>query len=159
MRRIEAPRRLAWPYRIRRVANLLNLSTPLGLLIARCGGAAVRPGERGLQLAEGYRLSFPVAGAFTVGNVVLTPSTFELLESATPGVLEHEERHTWQYVLCGTLFLPLYGAAMGWSWLRTGDRAARNVFERSAGLAAGGYRDVATRPWTQIFGARRSVNA
>ena len=34
---------------------------------------------------------------------------------------------------------------MGWSWLRTGDRAARNFFERQAGLADGGYRDLPTR--------------
>ena len=30
--------------------------------------------------------------------------------------------------------------------LRTGDRAARNFFERQAGLADGGYRDVPMRP-------------
>jgi hypothetical protein len=35
----------------------------------------------------------------------------------------------------------LYLAAAGWSWLRTGDFASRNVFERRAGLADGGYRE------------------
>ena len=30
--------------------------------------------------------------------------------------------------------------------LRTGDRAARNFFERSAGLVSGGYRDEPVRP-------------
>ena len=39
----------------------------------------------------------------------------------------------------------LYAIFMGWSWLRTGDRAARNAFERLAGLADGGYRDLPTR--------------
>jgi hypothetical protein len=35
---------------------------------------------------------------------------------------------------------------MGWSVLRTGDRAARNFFERQAGLAMGGYIDYPVRP-------------
>ena len=57
-----------------------------------------------------------------------------------PELLAHEERHAWQYVAClGLPFLPLYAAAMAWSQLRTGDRASRNVFERHAGLDAGGY--------------------
>jgi hypothetical protein len=38
--------------------------------------------------------------------------------------------------------MPLvYGVAAGWSWLRTGDVASRNVFERRAGLVDGGYRE------------------
>jgi hypothetical protein len=37
--------------------------------------------------------------------------------------------------------LPLYAVAAGWSWLRSGDAASRNPFERLAGLADGGYRD------------------
>jgi len=35
---------------------------------------------------------------------------------------------------------------MGWSVLRTGNRAARNAFERHAGLAAGGYPDLPVIP-------------
>jgi hypothetical protein len=38
---------------------------------------------------------------------------------------------------------------MGWSVLRTGDRAARNLFERQAGLAIGGYHDYPVRPMGQ----------
>ena len=38
-------------------------------------------------------------------------------------------------------FYPAYAICMGWSMLRTGDRAARNFFERDAGLAIGGYED------------------
>jgi hypothetical protein len=70
-------------------------------------------------------------------------------------VLEHEERHTWQYMACGTFFMPLYLGAMAWSWLRTGDRAARNIFERAAGLADGGYVDVPVRPLRRLL--RRDV--
>jgi uncharacterized protein VirK/YbjX len=35
---------------------------------------------------------------------------------------------------------------MGWSMLRTGDRAAQNFFERQAGLVIGGYRDLPIQP-------------
>ncbi|MBI4899538.1 MAG: hypothetical protein HY829_03560 [Actinobacteria bacterium] len=137
---------------VRRLANLVNLSTPLGLVIARAGGARLSHAPRGLWLAEGYSLPFPVAGAFTVGNVVITPRSAADLGDR---VLAHEERHSWQYMACGTFFMPLYLAAMTWSWLRTGDRAARNIFERAAGLADGGYVDVPLRPLRRLL--RRGV--
>lgn len=126
--------------RVRRAANWLNLSTPLGLAVARAGGARVRRGPRGLWLAEGYALPFPIAGAFTVGNVVVTASTLDRLENAHPGTLTHEDEHAWQWMAClGLPFLAFYTAAMGVSWALGGDRAAHNIFERAAGLDAGGY--------------------
>lgn len=134
--------------RIRATANMLNGSTLAGLAIAHLGRTTVSRGPDGLWYAEGYALPFPVAGAFTVGNVILTPRSIAEIGDR---VVAHEERHTWQYVVCGTLFMPLYIAAMGWSWVRTGDRAARNVFERSAGLADGGYQDVRIRQWREIL--------
>lgn len=134
--------------RLRAAANLLNGSTLVGLAVARAGRSQVSRGPRELWYAEGYSLAFPVAGAFTIGNVVLTAGTVDGLGER---VVAHEERHTWQYMVCGTAFLPLYVLAMGWSWLRTGDRAARNVFERAAGLADGGYRDVRIRPWRSLL--------
>jgi hypothetical protein len=42
--------------------------------------------------------------------------------------------------------IPLYLAAAGVSWALTGDFGARNVFERRAGLADGGYTDKPLRP-------------
>jgi hypothetical protein len=138
---------------MRAVANLLNGSTLVGWAVALAGRAHLTRGPRGLWYAEGYALRFPIAGAFTVGNVILTPRSIDEIGAR---VATHEERHTWQYMVCGTLFMPLYVTAMGWSWIRTGDRAARNVFERSAGLADGGYRDVLIRSWSEIlrFGSR-----
>lgn len=127
---------------VRAFVNAWNLATPLGLAVAGVGQATVSPGPRGLWLAEGYRLKFPLASAFTVGNVLITPSDFTTLG---PQILAHEEAHTWQWFWLGPLFLPAYSLAMGWSWLRTGDRAARNFFERNAGLARGGYVDVPLR--------------
>lgn len=132
--------RLTRAQQLRRWGNWFNLSTPVGLLIARIGRAEVRRGPRGLLLADGYRLGFPIAGAFTVGNVVITARRWSDLLAASPNLLRHEERHSWQYLLClGLPFFPLYAAAMAWSWLRTGNLARGNVFERTAGLADGGY--------------------
>ena len=42
--------------------------------------------------------------------------------------------------------LPLYFIAAGLSWALTGDFGSRNVFERRAGLADGGYHDRPLRP-------------
>jgi hypothetical protein len=126
---------------------MANLSTLLGHAVARMGGARRRPGPYGLVLAEGYRFAFPVAGAFTVGDVVVTARTFDALLSTYPDLLRHEERHSRQYALSlGLPYLPLYALAMGWSVLRTGDRASANVFERGAGLLAGGYLERPSRP-------------
>ena len=133
--------------RLRAGANLLNGSTVAGLAIARAGRAEVTRGPRGLWYAERYALAFPIASAFTIGNVILTAGT---IDDLGPRVVAHEERHTGQYAFCGTAFMPSYVVAMGWSWLRTGDRAARNLFERAAGLADGGYQDVRIRPWRSI---------
>lgn len=151
--------------RRRRRANLLNLSTPLGLLVARVGRARRRPGPYGLVLAEGYRFGFPVASAFTLGDVVITAHSVDRLLDAVPGLLVHEERHARQYARClGLPYLPLYLLAMGWSVLRTGDRASANVFERDAGLAAGGYVERPVRPLAEswrsavdLLRARRTV--
>lgn len=127
--------------RIRTLGNWVNLSTPLGLAVATLGGCRPRRGPRGLWLAEGYRLRFPIAGAFTVGSVLVTPGRFADLATSRPALLGHEERHSWQWFAClGLPFLPAYLAALAWSWLRTGHPAYANVFEVRAGLVSGGYR-------------------
>lgn len=125
--------------RLRQVANLLNQSTTLGLLIAYAGGARPSRGPRGTLLATGYRFGFPAASAFTVGDVIITmKSAAELADR--PRLVRHETRHCTQYACClGPVMLPAYGLAAAWSWLRTGDPASRNVFERRAGLSDGGY--------------------
>lgn len=136
---------------------MVNLSTPAGLALARV--AADRPvyrGPRQLRVARGYRWPVPPAPAFTLGNVVFLraparPGT-EPVASIPAGLLAHEERHASQYALCGGLLMPgLYLVAAGWSWLRTGDFASRNPFERRAGLALGGYREAPVRPLRQML--------
>lgn len=130
----------------RSLMNRLNGATAVGVLVARAGGARTRPGPHLLLLAEGYRWPFPTGGAFTVGDVVISRHHLGQLRRRYPRVLDHEERHSRQWMVLGPLFLPLYLLAMAWSWLRTGDRAAACWFEVSAGLADGGYHRVPTRP-------------
>jgi hypothetical protein len=126
-------------WRVRAVANAVNGSTLLGLGVAAVGRADVRRGPRGLLLATGYRWSFPRAAAFTVGDVVLTRHD-EAWWDGRDTMLRHEERHSWQYAAClGVPMLPLYVVAAAWSYLRGGDPAVHNAFERLAGLEDGGY--------------------
>jgi hypothetical protein len=81
----------------------------------------------------------PPAPAFCLGNVLVTRR--EAIDPAGP-LFRHEARHATQFAWCGGVFmLPLYLAAAGVSWALTGDFGARNVFERQAGLAEGGYTD------------------
>ncbi len=132
---------------VRNGANWCNLSTPLGCAVAAIGGARLVSGPRGLTMAQGYRIGFPVASAFTVGSVVITSRTdVTELCRRNPRLLAHEERHSYQYAYClGLPFIGLYVAMMGWSWLVTGDRAAAHFFERQANLADGGYTDLPRR--------------
>jgi hypothetical protein len=135
--------------RLRQALNWLNLSTPLGLAVAAGTGCRTGPGPHGLVIAHGYRPVLPKAAAFTIGNVVLFRPAAAAL-AGNPGLLAHEARHSTQYAAClGLPFLPLYGLAALWSLWRTGDPASRNVFERRAGLAAGGYTERPLRAWSR----------
>jgi hypothetical protein len=135
-------------YRARQAVNLVNGSTLAGFLVAAAGRARpVRAGD-GLVVAVGYRLPVPPAAAFCLGNVIVTRLDAEGVRGARV-LLGHEARHATQFACCGgVVMLPLYFLAAGVSWLLTGDFAARNIFERRAGLAAGGYAD---RPLRAVF--------
>ncbi|MGC5014687.1 hypothetical protein ACLQ2R_28305 [Streptosporangium sp. DT93] len=136
-------------HRMRRVLNYVNLSTPLGLLLAVLGRARPTPGPDGLILAYGYRFRFPIASAFTVGNVVLTKHEEGFLTGA---LLRHEDRHASQYMLClGLPMLPLYVSAVACSMLICGNQASWNVFERLANLEDGNY--ARRSPWWRRSGS------
>jgi hypothetical protein len=128
--------------RLRRVVNVVTLGTPLGLLLARTGGARVVPGPGGLRLALGYRSPVPAprAPAVTVGDVVLLRMDADEL-ARRPSLLVHEGRHAGQWACwLGPLpFIPAYLLASAWSWVLCRDFALRNPFEVRAGLVAGGY--------------------
>jgi hypothetical protein len=128
--------------RLRRTVNMVTLATPLGLLLARLGGARLERGPHGVLLARGYRLGVPAprAPAVTVGEVVLLRLDDAQLASR-PRMLDHEARHAvqWACWLGPIGFVPAYLTASAWSWLRCRDFAVRNPFEVRAGLADGGY--------------------
>jgi hypothetical protein len=104
----------------------------------------VARGADRLLVGTGYRLPVPPAPAFCLGNVILTR-----LEGLDPSsaLFRHEARHATQYACCGgVVMVPLYLVAAAVSWTLTGDTGCRNVFERRAGLADGGYTDKPLRP-------------
>jgi hypothetical protein len=102
----------------------------------------VTRGPDRLFVGTGYRLPVPPAPAFCLGNVIITR-----MGGLTPALLRHEARHATQYACCGgVLMVPLYLVAAAASWVLTGDTGAKNVFERRAGLADGGYTDKPLRP-------------
>ena len=127
---------------MRLAVNVVNGSTPAGVLVALAGRARLAGGPDGLLAATGYRLRVPPAPAFCLGNVIVTR-----LDGLPPRLLRHEGRHATQFACCGGLVMvPLYLAAAAASWALTGDFGSRNVFERRAGLADGGYADRPLRP-------------
>lgn len=129
--------------RVRWVLNYVNLSTPLGLLVALIGRARLTRGPAGLLLGYGYRIPFPVARAFTLGNVVLTRYGEGFLQGE---LLRHEARHATQYACClGVLMLPLYVVALLVSVAICGHYGSWNLFEWLADLEEGGYRR--RSPW------------
>lgn len=131
--------------RLRQIANLLNASTLLGVLLAKIARTEIADGPRGLVIATGYRWRLPMAGAFTMGNVVVYRAQ-RPQALANPVLLGHEEKHSTQYAWCmGLPFLLFYFIAAGWSQLRTGNPASGNFLERQAGLESGGYLDINRR--------------
>ncbi len=136
----------------RTVLTAVNGTTGFGLLIALASGARIRRGRHGVLIAEGYRRRMPPATCFTVGSVIITRRTADwLLAPERARLLGHESRHADQYAALGPLFWPAYWLSCGWSYALTGSYGARNVFERHAGHAAGGYRELPLRPWAARF--------
>jgi hypothetical protein len=144
-------------YRVRLVINLVNGSTLAGVLVAATGRARLARGCDGLLIADRYRLPLPPAPAFCLGNVILTRADRDAFVAAE-ALLAHEARHATQFACCaGLVMLPLYFAAAGVSWVLTGDFGSRNVFERRAGLADGGYADHPLRPAVARWQGRRGA--
>jgi hypothetical protein len=144
--------------RLRAFLTAVNGTTGAGLLVALAGGARIRRGRDGVLIAEGWRRRVPPATCFTVGSVILTRETADwLLSPERAALFGHESRHAGQYAVLGPLFWPAYWAACGYSYATTGSWGARNLFERRAGLAAGGYPvDLPRRSWLRRL--RRSAS-
>ena len=131
--------------RVRTALNWINLSTLLGLAIARIGGASIVRRGRGTYLATGYRFGFPVASAFTVGSVITSKHDLDYFVDR-PVLLQHEDRHCTQYAfVLGVVMLPFYFLCVGISYAIAGDHSSYNPFERLANLADGNYPPPRTR--------------
>jgi hypothetical protein len=131
--------------RVRTVLNWINLSTPLGLAIAKFGGATITRRGRGTYLATGYRYNFPVASAFTIGSVIDSKHDLEYFADRQV-LLQHEDRHCTQYAfVLGVVMLPFYFLCVGISYALAGDHSSYNPFERLANLADGNYPPPMTR--------------
>lgn len=128
---------------LRRLLNVLNLSTPLGLALAFAARARLQRGPHGLIFAFECPFLAAAASAMTVGDVVLVKPGCERV-AASPAMVDHEARHSFQYAwLLGPLgFFPAYLLASAWSLWRTGHPALANIFEIRADLADGGYVEV-----------------
>jgi hypothetical protein len=113
-------------------------NTLLGLLavLIACltgGSAAIVRGV--VEVHGGFATTFlrrglPLIGpgaAMTLGHVILGQDT-DCLESAR----EHEHVHVAQYERWGPLFLPAYGLASLYLWLRHRDPYYDNPFEKEA---------------------------
>jgi hypothetical protein len=136
-------------HHVRAVVTAVNGTTAAGLLVALAGRARLRRGRDGVLIAEGYRLRVPPTTCFTVGSVIMTKRTAEwLLAEERAELFGHERHHAGQYAWLGPFFWPAYWVACGYSYAATGSWGVRNVFERRAGLEAGGYpRTLPLRPW------------
>jgi hypothetical protein len=127
---------------LRRVVNVINLATPLGLLLALASRSTFSRGPHGVIVARGRPLPFlaPRAMAVTVGDVVLLRASDDAIRRH-PDLFDHEARHSAQYACwLGPLgFLPAYFLCAAWSWWHTHSFALGNRFEVRAGLVEGGY--------------------
>jgi hypothetical protein len=133
---------------VRNILTWANGTTLAGLALSVLAGTTRRRGPGGIFVAGGYRLPVPKQQCFTVGAVVLSRRPADwLLDPERATLLCHEMRHVDQYAVLGPLFWPAYWLACGYSYALTGSYGCRNVFERRAGLVAGGYLDRPLRPW------------
>ncbi|MCW6004935.1 hypothetical protein K1W54_10115 [Micromonospora sp. CPCC 205371] len=149
----------AWPL-IRSTLTWINGTSLAAVLICAATRTRLTRASGGVLVAHGYRLKVPRQSCFTVGTVVFTKRPAEwLLAPERAELLRHETRHVAQYAVLGPVFWLAYAAASGWSYLLTGAYGSRNFFERHAGLAAGGYRELPLRPWAARFTRRAASSA
>jgi len=144
-------RRPLWPP-VRTTLTWVNGTTLLAMLLAGVARTRLRRAPGGVYIAETYSWRVPRQHCFTLGAVIFSRRPADwLLDVRREQLLAHETRHVGQYAVLGPFFLPAYGVASAWSWLLTGAYGCRNVFERHAGLAEGGYRELPPRPWINRF--------
>jgi hypothetical protein len=127
--------------------NRLNLSTSLGLLIAKIIGGTTIQKENGIYLNYGRKGKYLKADAMAIGDVVLVKQVkgCKLCESGNPhdlsnALLRHELKHSEQCAkFGGVIFLALYLFASIKSYIQYKNFWQGNIFEIQAGLEDGNY--------------------
>ena len=127
--------------------NRINLSTPLGLLIAKIFGGATIQLNNGIYVNYGRKGKYNNSWAITIGDVILTKTdkNCKLCQSGkhhdlSNALLRHELVHSEQYAKFGGLiFLALYLFASIKSFIIYRNRWQGNIYEIQAGLQDGGY--------------------
>ena len=127
--------------------NRLNLSTPLGLLIAKIIGGTTIQLENGLYMNYGRKGKYKKAEVITVGDVLLVTFNKDCLHcqqkdlyDLSPNLLRHELKHSEQFAkFAGIIFLALYLFASIKSYIQYKNFWQGNIFEIQAGLVDGNY--------------------
>jgi len=127
--------------------NRFNLSTPLGLLIAKIFGGKTIQLENGLYMNYGRKGKYQKAEVITVGDVLLVTFNKDCphcqqkdLYKLSPKLLRHELKHSEQYAkFGGIIFLALYLFASIKSYIQYKNIWQGNIYEIQAGLEDGGY--------------------
>jgi hypothetical protein len=121
---------------VKRGAHIARKVSNAGLTVAGVGWAYMNGGScrlrKGLMVAcTGMRWGYGFRGGFTVGNTYMTKA-----RRVTDSRMRHEAAHASQWAVLGGA-MPLSYAA---DWLAARGNPCRQVMERQAGLASGGYR-------------------
>lgn len=127
--------------------NRLNLSTPLGLLIAKIIGGTTIHYKNKIYINYGRKGKYIKANAITIGDVILAKKAkgCKLCESGNPhdlsnAILRHELKHSEQFAkFGGIIFLALYLFASIKSYIIYKNVWQGNIYEIQAGLEDGGY--------------------
>jgi hypothetical protein len=131
----------------RHVLNTFNLSTFLGLLIAKIIGGTTIQLDNNIYINYGRKGKYLKAKAVCIGDVLLVKQLkgCKLCEAGNPHdlsneLLRHELKHSEQFAKFGGLvFLALYLFASIKSFIIYKNVWQGNIYEIQAGLEDGGY--------------------
>jgi hypothetical protein len=131
----------------RHILNNFNLSTFLGLLIAKIIGGTTIQLDNHIYINYGRKGKYLKAWAITIGDVVLAKKdkNCDKCKSGKPHdlsdrILRHELKHSEQFAnFGGVIFLALYLFASIKSFIIYKNVWQGNIYEIQAGLQDGGY--------------------
>jgi hypothetical protein len=118
---------------LRHNLNNINLSTLLGLTIAKFLGGKTIQLDSKLYINYGRSGKYIKYKAITIGDVILARK--ELKTS----LINHELKHSIQFAYLGILFFPIYALFSLYSYYKYSNTWQGNIFEINAGLEDGEY--------------------